>query len=77
MRGICIDNEAADVLQVGAVYYLFDHGPNNFYVSRFDNPNAHFGSYEKRRFELIQDEAEPEELPPDQWTQTTIFDFLG
>lgn len=64
MRGICVNNEAADVLQVGAVYYLFEHGPNNYYVARFDNPNAHFGSYEKRRFELIEDEAAATDEPP-------------
>lgn len=58
MRGICIETGATTVLQEGANYFLFDHGPNNFYVSRFDNVNAHCGSYERKFFKLIEDKTQ-------------------
>jgi hypothetical protein len=57
MQGVCIDTGATTVLEIGRKYYLFEHGPN-YLVSRFDNKNAHCGSYEKKHFELI------EERPP-------------
>jgi hypothetical protein len=56
MQGICINTGSTTVLREGQKYFLFDHGPNNFYVSKFDNVNAHMGSYRKTHFELVEDQ---------------------
>jgi hypothetical protein len=55
LQGVCIDVGETTTLRENQEYFLFDHGPNNYYVSRFDNVNAHFGSYEKKHFEKIED----------------------
>ncbi|QGF21737.1 hypothetical protein Sam112_gp35 [Bacillus phage vB_BcM_Sam112] len=54
MQGICIDVHTSAVLEEGATYYLFDHGVNNYYVSRFDNVQAQFGSYRKEMFQVTE-----------------------
>ncbi|WP_025727734.1 hypothetical protein [Heyndrickxia ginsengihumi] len=53
MQGVCIDPGPTTTLQEGETYFLFDHGQNNYYVSRFDNINAHFGSYQRSYFKVI------------------------
>jgi len=65
MQGVCINPGATVTLQEGETYFLFEHGLNNYLVSRFNNLNAHFGSYEKKFFEVIQEEQpEPANLWP-------------
>ncbi|HWL22415.1 MAG TPA: hypothetical protein VNR38_01450 [Ureibacillus sp.] len=65
MQGVCINPGPTVTLQEGETYFLFDHGLNNYLVSRFNNPNAHFGSYEKKFFEVIQEEQlEPSQAEP-------------
>lgn len=56
MRGICIDPGPTLTLLKDKKYFLFEHGPNNFYVSKFDNVGAHCGSYEKRFFKLVDEQ---------------------
>lgn len=63
MQGICINTGSTTVLREGQKYYLFDHGPN-YYVSNFDNVNAHMGSYRKDHFKLLQQEPEKEPEQP-------------
>lgn len=53
MRGICINNGGSVVLQEGASYSLFSNGPDRFYVSNFDNENAHFGCFKAELFKPI------------------------
>lgn len=60
MKGICIDAGNATTLEVGKEYYLFEHGPSNYYVSRFNNKNSHFGSYQRSFFKTI--EVRPHDL---------------
>lgn len=72
MKGVCIDTGATLMLRKDETYYLFDHGPNNYYVSRFDNPGAHFGSYQRKCFKLIQEQTQewPDEPPcPTDWPE--------
>ncbi|USK61310.1 hypothetical protein [Peribacillus asahii] len=65
MQGVCINPGPTVTLQEGETYFLFEHGLNNYLVSRFNNPGAHFGSYEKKFFEVIQEEQpEPANLWP-------------
>lgn len=60
MKGVCIDTGNATTLEKGKQYYLFEHGPNNYYVSQFNNIKSHFGSYQKRLFKEI--EVRPHDL---------------
>lgn len=61
MRGICIDTGSSTVLQEGKEYYLFEHGPN-YYVSKFNKPNSHMGSFRKSLFKLVEkNEPQPQE----------------
>jgi hypothetical protein len=55
LRGVCIDIGATTTLTENKEYFLFEHGPNNYYVSRFDNVNAHFGSYGRKQFKVIEE----------------------
>lgn len=52
MKGICIDDSNSINLKKGKTYYLFPHGDHAYYVSRFPNPNSHFGAFSKNRFEI-------------------------
>ncbi|WP_025731339.1 hypothetical protein [Heyndrickxia ginsengihumi] len=56
MKGICIDPGNTTTLKINEEYYLFENGQDNFYVSRFDNPNAHFGSFQKKYFKVVNKE---------------------
>ena len=64
MRAACIDPGAFALLERGERYNIFDHGPHNVYVSRF-GLNAHFGSYPRSAFEVIENEwpQEPQDSP--------------
>ena len=64
MRGHCIQAPEKSNLVEGEIYYLFQHGGLAYNVSRFPHPGAHFGTYQKNRFELV-------EAAVDMTTQTT------
>lgn len=53
MRGRCIQAPEKSNLVEGEIYYLFPHGGLAYNVSRFPHPGAHFGTYQKSRFELV------------------------
>lgn len=53
MQGRCIQAPEKSNLAVGEIYYLFSHGGLAYNVSRFPHPGAHFGTYQKNRFELV------------------------
>lgn len=55
MQGICIDDSPSSNLKMGETYFLFPHGSNHVYASRFNRKGSHFGAYEKRLFEVIQE----------------------
>lgn len=57
MRGICIDPGSCDAIEKNQAYYLFENGPNYFYVSRFDKKTAHFGCYKAEKFEVVVEDA--------------------
>ncbi len=54
MRGRCIQAPEKSNLVEGEIYYLFQHGGLAYNVSRFPDPGAHFGTYQKSRFELVE-----------------------
>lgn len=55
MKGTCIDNKGVeDAIEIGKEYSLFPHGAGHYYVSNFDL-NAHFGVFEKKFFQLIDE----------------------
>lgn len=62
-KAVCVDDEAADLLEKGKTYYLFANGSEYAYVSRFPNQNAHFGCFSKDRFQIIKEQEE--EWPPE------------
>ena len=51
-QGVCIDTGLSTMLQKGETYFLTDHGENNYYVSKFNNPNSYFGSFRKELFTM-------------------------
>ncbi|MGE7113924.1 hypothetical protein [Lysinibacillus sp. NPDC047702] len=53
-KGKCVDAGVCTNLKVGEEYFLFPHGGLAYNVSRFLHPGAHFGTYQKSRFELIE-----------------------
>ena len=59
MIGQCIDASQSTVLQEGKTYYLFEHGPNNFLVSRFNSNKSYFGSFRSNRFEVVEEQEQP------------------
>ncbi|MGE7111255.1 hypothetical protein [Lysinibacillus sp. NPDC047702] len=58
MRGRCIKAPEKSNLVEGEIYYLFQHGGLAYNVSRFPHPGAHFGTYQKSRFELVDTAVE-------------------
>lgn len=52
-KGKCVDAGVCTNLKVGEEYFLFPHGGLAYNVSRFPHPGAHFGTYQKSRFELV------------------------
>jgi hypothetical protein len=65
LRGVCVNAERADLMETGEIFYLFPNGPDHVYVSRFDNPGAHFGCFERARFKELEAEAQEEAWPPE------------
>lgn len=67
MKGRCIDTGGSTVLEKGEVYHLFLNGPDHFYVSKFDNKNAHFGCFGRRFFEPVLEieQDHNEDWPPE------------
>lgn len=55
-------------LKKGERYYLFTHGRDHFYASRFKRKGAHFGVYEKKFFKVIQGQV----LEQDKCTQEPL-----
>lgn len=53
MQGRCVLAPDKSNLVEGEIYYLFPHGGSAYNVSRFPHPGAHFGTYQKSRFELV------------------------
>lgn len=54
LRGKCIDTTNTLNLDSDTIYYLFEHTPESYFVSRFNMPGAHFGAYQKSRFEIVE-----------------------
>ncbi|MGE7114689.1 hypothetical protein [Lysinibacillus sp. NPDC047702] len=52
-KGKCVNAGVCTNLKVGEEYFLFPHGGLAYNVSRFHHPGAHFGTYQKSRFELV------------------------
>jgi hypothetical protein len=65
LRGVCINPERTDLMEKGKTYYLFPNGPDHVYVSRFDNPGAHFGCFERSRFNELTEEKQADPWPPE------------
>lgn len=60
MKGLCVDPGGTTTLKEGIEYFIFPNGSNHFYVSKFDNPKAHFGCYQKELFQEKTEEEAPE-----------------
>ncbi|MFI8709847.1 hypothetical protein ACIGHG_22975 [Bacillus sp. NPDC077411] len=68
IKAKCIGANYSPVLQQGEEYFVFPAKQNFYYVSRFNNINAHFGCYPKERFQLIEKDvwsSEPNVQIPD------------
>lgn len=87
MKGICNSVGSSLGLEEGKVYYLFPHGNNNYYVSKFDRVTAHTGSFRRELFDLIEEgkpieQSEAKEQPEVQtekfnnYTQMDLFEFI-
>ena len=53
LQGKCVDTGGSTNLTKGEVYYLFPHGGQAYYASRFPRDGSHFGAYQKNHFELV------------------------
>lgn len=56
MRGICIQAPEKSNLINGKEYYLFPHGSHAVEASLFPHPGSHFGTYQKSRFQIIDEQ---------------------
>lgn len=63
MKGKCIDAADSTMLKIGHEYFLFPAGSNHYYVSQFNNKNAHFGCYKASKFALIEKDVWSPEPP--------------
>lgn len=63
LKGKYIGSNKLCSLNKEYTYFLFPNGPNHFYVSRFNNPNAHFGCFNGDWFQIFKDEGYPTEPP--------------
>ncbi|MDP7981018.1 hypothetical protein [Bacillus multifaciens] len=61
MKAVCINADTSTELRLEQEYFIFPAKPNHYYVSRFDNVNAHFGSYQAERFHVVEEEEWPKE----------------
>lgn len=57
MEGVCIDQGASTNLKEGERYFLFEHGSNHFYASRFNHKGSHFGAFERKLFDVLIEQA--------------------
>ncbi|MFG3612403.1 hypothetical protein [Rummeliibacillus stabekisii] len=57
MKGICIKQGASTNLKEGEQYFLFEHGPDHYYASRFNHKGAHFGAFERKLFDVFIERA--------------------
>ncbi|MFJ7953932.1 hypothetical protein ACIQZG_20740 [Lysinibacillus sp. NPDC096418] len=66
MQGLCINAPDKSNLVVGETYFLYPHGPA-YHASRFSRPGSHFGTYQKKYFEIVAGVAVEavEEWPPE------------
>lgn len=66
MQGICIQETNSSNLKKDETYYLYPHGGNAYYASRFPREGSHFGAYQKHYFEIVEDHNEwpPEPIKP-------------
>jgi hypothetical protein len=61
LKGVCIDPGQTALLEKGKSYFLFPNGTMHYYVSKFPNRNAHKGCFQSKYFQLIENEAWPQE----------------
>ncbi|MFC4403299.1 hypothetical protein [Gracilibacillus xinjiangensis] len=85
MRAICKDATNSTVLQEGMQYFVFPHGPDAFYVSKFNSEESHTGAYQRDRFEVVEEVEKIQEKDiaardnskkTFHWEQMDLFDFL-
>jgi len=61
VKAVCINADASTELRLEQEYFVFPTKTNHYYVSRFDNVNAHFGCYQAERFHFVEEEGWPQE----------------
>lgn len=76
MKGRCISVGDTSTLQIGQEYFLFPAGPNHYYVSRFNNVDAHFGCYQARYFDLMKETALEFRTKEDRFIGTSEMDGI-
>lgn len=54
LQGVCIDTGNSTNLQHNNTYFLFPHGGQAYHVSRFPHEGSHFGTYQKKRFRIVE-----------------------
>lgn len=57
MRCVCIQASNTTNLVAEETYYLFPHGGEAYYVSRFPRQGSHLGAYQKLNFAIVDEEA--------------------
>lgn len=72
MRGRCIQAPEKSNLVEGEIYYLFPHGGLAYNVSKFPHPGAHFGTYQKSRFELVDVVVDAPAKVPDKYLARVV-----
>ncbi|KAF0817667.1 Phage protein [Bacillus sp. ZZV12-4809] len=63
LKGKYIGSDKVCSLNKEYTYFLFPNGPNHYYVSRFNNPNAHFGCFDCDWFHILEEEDYASEPP--------------
>lgn len=76
MKGRCISAGDTTTLKPEQEYFLFPAGSNHYYVSRFDNPNAHFGCYQAKYFELVKETVLEFRAKEDRFIGTSVMDGI-
>ena len=73
MKVQCIDVGGTTTLTEGNVYFLYPNGSEHAYISKFDNPSAHFGCYRQSLFKELSQVApkRPPEPPELDWELET------
>lgn len=62
LEGMYKGKDQGGILTFGDIYFLFPNGSLSYYVSRFPNPKAHFGCFDKSLFDVLDNlgNSEPE-----------------